>query len=77
MNPDVSRRPSGVNTSTNSVASGRDDRVRETEQARRAAREITPLPPLPLTHTPGERERESPAFASGVVHRRHLEWDTG
>jgi len=77
MKPDLPRRPSGVNTSTTFVASDRDDRARETEQARRAAGEITPPASIPLAHTPGEREHESSAFASGLPHKRRLERDTG
>jgi hypothetical protein len=77
MKPDLPRRQSGVNTSTTFVASDRDDRAWETEQAGPAAREITPLASIPLVHTPGKRERESSTFASGLPHERRLEQEIG
>lgn len=74
MTSDILSSLSGVNTGTGSVSSDRDDRTRETEQARRAARAVVPMAFGPLAYTPGESESQILALGLSCTHRSG--WDT-
>lgn len=75
MTSNILSRLFGVTTGTGSVSSDRDDRARETEQARRAARAAGPMAFGPLAYIPGESE--SPILASGLSCTHRSGWDTG